>query len=97
MEIAKTVFEQHYPIRADCERHKKRRCNKTKQIVPGQTVLGPHNPILAGMGPSCDKIFFRDKSIISGSILVSVNLIPVMVINLQRFRCYPRILQCTTK
>ena len=41
MVIAKTVFEQHYPNRADCERHKKRRCNKTKQIVPAQTVLGP--------------------------------------------------------
>ena len=47
MEIAKTVFEQHYPIRAERERQKKRRCNKTKQIVPAQTVLGPHDPIQA--------------------------------------------------
>ena len=47
MEIAKTVFEQHNPIRAERERHKKRHRNKTKQIVPAQTVLGPHDPIQA--------------------------------------------------
>ena len=39
-DMAKTIFEQHYPIRAKRERHKKRRCNKTKQNVPAQTVLG---------------------------------------------------------